>query len=112
MSNIELFNPGGGSLSNRSSRSLSRALADVHAGSAVQVARIEAAVARHESVVDGVTAIAGAAMRHVAMVSQAEQQLAQAVPMASGRLAAVADMHALAMTGIVMDAARALGRMA
>jgi hypothetical protein len=44
MSNIEVFNGVGSSLSPRSSRSLSRSLANVQAGSAVQIARIEAAV--------------------------------------------------------------------
>lgn len=115
MSNLELWKAASGSLSSLSrgtERALSRALADVQAGNAVQIARIDAAAQRHEAVADGVTAVTGRALQHVAMVSQAEQQLAQTVPHASGRLAAIADAHALAMQATVIDAARALGRLA
>lgn len=115
MPNLELWQPTGGSLSNLSrgtERQLSRALAHVQAGNAVQIARIDAAAQRHSAVADGVTAVTGRALQHVAMVSQAEQQLAQTVPHASGRLAAVADAHALAMQATIIDAARALGRLA
>ena len=115
MPNLELWQPTSGSLSNLSrgtERALSRALANVQAGTAVQIARIDAAAQRHEAVADGVTAVTSRALQHVAMVSQAEQQLAQTVPHASGRLAALADAHALAMQATVIDAARALGRLA
>jgi hypothetical protein len=94
------------------SRSVAKSLATIQAGSTLDVARIEAAVQRRETVTDGITALTARALQHVAMVSQAEQNLAQAVPHASGRLAAIADAHALAMTSVVMDAARALGRLA
>ena len=56
---------------------------------------------------DGITAISGRALRHVALVAH-EQQLALTTPAASGRLAAIAAAHARAMTGIVMEAARVL----
>lgn len=111
MSNIELFNPAGGVLAGRQTKALARSLANIQHGSALQVARIEAAVQGREAVADGVTAVTARAMQHVAVVSQAEQSMAQTVPHASGRLAAVADAHALAMTAIVMDTARALGRL-
>lgn len=99
-------------LSTRSSRDLGRALSQVQASTAVDVARIDAAAQRHEAVADGVTSVTARAMQHVAVVAQAEQQMVLATPAASGRLAALADAHALAMTGIVMDTARALGRLA
>ncbi|ACV80904.1 hypothetical protein Namu_4625 [Nakamurella multipartita DSM 44233] len=89
-----------------------RAVANVQAGTVVQIARIDAAAQRHGAVADGVTAVTGRALQHVAMISQAEQQLAQTVPHASGRLSAIADAHALAMQATVIDAARALGRLA
>ena len=114
MPNLELWQPGGGlaGLSHGIERQLSRALANVQAGTAVQIARIDAAVQRQEAVADGITAVTDRALQHVAMVSQAEQQLSQTVPHASGRLAAIADAHALAMQATVIDAARALGRLA
>lgn len=114
MPNLELWRPGASitGLSRGTERQLSRALANVQARTAVDLARIESAAQRHEAVVDGVTAVTGRALQHVAMVSQAEQQLAQTVPHASGRLAAIADAHALAMQATVMDTARALGRLA
>lgn len=99
-------------ISPRVAKALGRELSHMHAGTAVDLARIDAAVQRREAVADGVTATAARAMQHVALVSQAEQQLALTIPHASGRLAAVADAHALAMTAIVMDTARALGRLA
>ena len=101
----------GAGLSPRVARVLGRDLATIQAGLAVDVARIDAAVQRRETVTEGITAITGRALQHVALVSQAEQQLAMTTPAASGRLAAVADAHALAMTGIVMETARALGRL-
>lgn len=115
MPNVELWQPTSGSLNGLSrgtERQLARALANVQAGTAVQIARIDAAAQRHEAVVDGVTAVTGRALQHAAMVSQAEQQLAQTVPHASGRLAAIGDAHALAMQATVIDVARALGRLA
>lgn len=115
MSNLEVWqsaSSGLAGLSRGTERKLSRALANVQASTAVQVARIGAAAQRHEAVADGLTAVTGRALQHVAMVSQAEQQLAQTVPHASGRLAAIADAHALAMQATVIDAARALGRLA
>lgn len=93
-------------------RRLGRELSRVQAGTAIDVARIDAAVQRREAVVDGVTTVAARAMQHVSVVAQAEQQMAMTTPSASGRLAAIADAHALAMTGIVMDTERALRRLA
>ncbi|WP_460827934.1 hypothetical protein, partial [Nostocoides australiense] len=60
--------------------------------------------------VDGVSAVAAKAMQDVALLSQMEQSLAQAVPHASGRLATVADLAAISIAGVVADAARRIGR--
>ena len=98
-------------VSPRIARVLGRELSAIQASTAVDLARIEAAVQRRETATDGITAIAARAMQHVALVSQSEQSLALIVPQASGRLAAVADAHALAMAAVVMDTARALGRL-
>lgn len=115
MSNLDLWESTAGSLtglSRASERALSRTLAGVQVSSAVQVARIETAAQRHAAVADGVTAVTGKTLQHVALVSQAEQQLAMTVPHASGRLAAIADAHALALQATVIDAAQALRRLA
>lgn len=93
-------------------RQAGRELGRINAGTSLSVARIDAAAQRREAVADGVTAVTARALQAVAAVSQAEQQLALTVPHASGRLAAIADAHALAMTAIVMDAGRSLGRLA
>ncbi len=98
-------------VSPRLARSLGYELSTVRARSSLDLARIEAAVASREALTDGVTSITARAMQHTAVVGQAEMSLALAVPQASGRLAALADSHAIAMTGIVMDTARALGRL-
>lgn len=112
MSSIEHYSSAAGMLPTRAERSLARSLASVRGTTTVQIARIDAAAQRHEAVVDGLTSVTARALQHAALVSQAEQSLAQSVPHASGRLAAIADVHALAMQATVMDAARALGRLA
>ncbi len=96
----------------RLARALAHQLGVVQASSMVDLARIDAAVQRHAAAADGVTAVAGRAMQEVALVSQSEQSLALTVPHASGRLAAIADAHALLLTGIVVNTARALERLA
>ena len=55
---------------------------------------------------DGIATIGATAMRNVAMVSQLEQQLAQAVPLATSRLQAIGDMTAFAMADAVSSSAR------
>jgi hypothetical protein len=47
---------------------------------------------------DAINYVGWRALQNVALLSQMEQQLAQAVTLASGRLAAIADMTALAMS--------------
>jgi hypothetical protein len=74
----------------------------------VAVAHVAAAVAVETAALDGLDIIAQRAMQGVALVTQVEQQLAQAVPLATSRLQALGDMHALASAGIVSDARRRL----
>lgn len=111
MSDIQLPIHAGSALTPRTARVAGRMLANIQVGAMVDLARIDAAVQRREAATDGITAVTARAMQHVALVSQSEQSLALTVPNASGRLAAVADAHALAMTAVVMDTARALGRL-
>lgn len=112
MSNIEVFGSAPSGLPARTSRALARQLAGIQASSAVQIARIEAAVQRHDTVMDGVTALTGRAQQHVVLVSGSEQQFALSCPTSSGRLALLGDQHALAMVAITMEARQALQRLA
>ena len=56
------------------------------------------------------TAVTGAAMGNVVRVAQAQRQLEQLAPEASGRLALLADDHALTMADVCADHRRALRR--
>jgi len=89
MSTIEPYQ--GGSLERRHSRAVAR----VDAGSELRLARVEAEAEVQAATVDAMSYVGRRAMQDVALVSQLEQQLALAVPMASGRLAAIADVTAL-----------------
>lgn len=100
MSNLERYT--GGALPSRANRSIRRIETNTSIESAVINARAEIEMVK----LDNVAAVAGQAMRDVALVSQLEQSLAQSVPHASGRLAAIADMAALSMSDVVANAAR------
>lgn len=89
---------------------VSRGLARLEDHSLLGRAEIETAASLQAAKADALGAVAGRAMQDVALLSQMEQQLAQTVPLASGRLAAIADAAALSMTGIVADTACRLRR--
>ena len=111
MSDIQLPTQAGVALTPRTARVAGRVLGNIQVGAIIDLARIDAAVQRRETATDGTTAITARAMQHVALIAQSEQSLGLTVPGASGRLAAVADAHALAMTAIVIDTAHALKRL-
>ena len=102
-SSIQPYNP---ISAGRVSRALSRVSSDTTISTAVIQAKAEVEAAK----VDGVSAVAAEAMQDVALLSQVEQSLAQAVPHASGRLATIADLAAISIAGVVADAARRIGR--
>ncbi len=85
------------------SRRVARDLARLDDQAQLTGAQIEAAAEIQARKADAVGAVAGRALQDVALLSQMEQQLAQTVPLASGRLAAIADTAALAMTQIVSE---------
>lgn len=66
-------------------------------------AQIETAVGLQAIKADAIGAVAGRALQDIALLSQMEQALAQTVPLASGRLVAIADTAALAMTQVVSE---------
>ena len=73
-----------------------REIARVVNRSELAVIKTDAAAHEADARLDAIDHIAGRAMQGVAMVSQLEQQLAQTVPIATSRLQAVGDIHALA----------------
>jgi hypothetical protein len=112
MSNIQPYSPSGGlsTFSSRNSRTVGRELSRIGAVSSMQLARVEAAAELQAATIDAVAFVGRKALQDVAMLSQIETQLAQAVPHASGRLAAIADLTAIAMSEVVADTARSLRR--
>lgn len=76
----------------RQSREISR----ITQGAELAVIRTAAQAHVETAKLDAIDHIAGRGMQGVAMVSQLEQQLSGLVPMATTRLQAIGDMHALA----------------
>ncbi len=97
---------GGGLVPSRTSRAVAR----INSGADIGAAGINARAELEMVKLDGIAAVTAQAMHKVAMVSQLEQTLAQSVPHASGRLAALGDICALAMGDVVASAARRIGR--
>lgn len=90
----------------RTTRTLTRLSNETTIAIAVTQAKAELESAK----IDGVAAVAAKAMQDVALLSQVEQSLAQTVPHASGRLATIADLAALAIADVTASAARRIGR--
>lgn len=86
-----------------------RQLARVREATALEVAHTTALADIETAKLEGLQQIAGRAMHGVALVSQLEQQLAQVVPLATSRLQAIGDIHALATAEVVSNAPRRLG---
>jgi hypothetical protein len=104
MSNVQPY--GGLVPATRANRVLAKLSTDTTLATAITQAKAEVEAAK----IDGVASVACKAMQDVALLSQMESALAQAVPHASGRLATVADLAALSVAGVVADAARRIGR--
>jgi hypothetical protein len=92
------------------SRQVERSLARLQAGAVVQVAQVDSRATVQAAQVDAVAAVAQRALQNVAFVTQVEQQLAQAVPLAASRLQAIGDLGTLAMSQVVTDTATQLRR--
>jgi len=101
VSQIQPYRPRGIS---RASRELNRISDTVDVEVAATVAKTEVECSN----LDGLQAISTRAMQGVAMVTQLEQQLSTAVPLAASRLQAIGDMHALASADVVASAPRRL----
>lgn len=94
----------------RLARQTGHALAQIEAGTTVGVARIEAAAELQAMKASAVAHVGRRGMQEIALLSQVETQLAQAVPHASGRLASIADLTAVAVSEVVLESARRIGR--
>ncbi len=87
-----------------------RALGRLSTETTIAIAFTQAKAEIEAAKVDGVSAVAAKALQDVALLSQMEQSLAQAVPHASGRLSTVADLAAIAIADLVANASRRIGR--
>lgn len=105
MSQIQPYSPGASSSPfSRQSRDIAR----IVSRSELAVVRTAAAAHEEDTRLDAIDHIAGRALQGVAMVSQLEQQLAQSVPIATTRLQAIGDMHALTVASEVTSFPRRL----
>lgn len=87
---------------------VSRELARLSDQTDVALARLAAGAEVEGGKLDALDYLSGRAMQGVALVSQLEQQLSTAVPIAHSRLQAIGDMHALASAEVVASAPRRL----
>lgn len=94
----------------RQGRALSRQIGALEQSKAVNLARIEVQAELEAAKVHAVGYVGQQAMQAITMVSQLEQQLGQACPLAVTRLQGIADMTALSVAQVVADSARKIGR--
>ncbi len=92
----------------RQARQFTRSLGNLDAQSRLEAARIRAAADIQALRADAITYVAKRGLRDVALLTQIEQQLCLVVPMASGRLAAIADTAAISIAEVVSDTAQRL----
>lgn len=93
-----------GSSFSRTGRALSRLAGEAEIGSSLINYKADLA----ETGQAGLDRVARRGMFGVAEISQTEAQLAQLVPLATSRLQAIGDAHALGTVAIVMDFAKSL----
>ena len=94
----------------RDARRAGRAISRYQADSRVTIAVIDVLTDETIAKTDSTTAVTGQAMANVVRVAQAQQSLEQLAPAASGRLAMLADDHALGMAELAADYRRKLRR--
>lgn len=93
----------GTNLTVRDSKRTNRAISRHQAGGQVRVAAVDAETDVAMAKVEGLTMVTANAMSAVARLAQAQTQLEQQVPEASGRLAYVADTHLLCVGDMLRD---------
>jgi hypothetical protein len=111
MSTLDRYtNRSGLALHPSDARRVGRGLSRLEGQTALDVARVDAVAEVQAARAEAVAQVGGRAMQAVAIVTQLEQQLATAVPLAASRLQAIGDMTALATADVVADAAWKLKR--
>ena len=105
---LSLFDPNAGAFrdARRASRAISRYSAAGHVRTVTVDLESDVAVAK----VDAITSTTGQAMSAVVRVAQAQKQLEQLASETSGRLAFLADAHAMAVSDLLADLRRELRR--
>jgi hypothetical protein len=98
--------PGDGLVATRGGRAASRFEQRTYVQTRMALAQIEQAADLQAARVEAVAYVGKQGMQAVAFVSQVEQQLAQLVPLATGRLQALADITALSVAEVVGDTVR------
>lgn len=106
----ELAPLGSGGVLSRDGRRVGRAIGRgrLHGELRIAAADVDTDIAIAK--VEDLTMATGTAMQAVVRVAQAQKQLEQLAPDASGRLAFIADAHALAMNDALADLRRELRR--
>lgn len=94
----------------RDARRTGRAVSRYQAHGQVRIAQTDVDTDVAIAKGDSYTAATGAAMGNVIRVAQAQRQLEQLAPEASGRLAMLADEHALTMADNLAELRRSLRR--
>lgn len=100
----------GSAVARRQDRALARQLAGMDRSTSYSLARLEHQAQVEAAKAHAVGYVGQQAMQAITMVSQLEGQLGQACPLAVTRLQGIADMTALAISQVVADSARRLGR--
>jgi hypothetical protein len=108
MSNIEQYR--GASVSRSFTRQVGRGLARIDGITSLDVARVQSREDIQNAQVEAMASVTQRGLQGVAFISQVEQQLGQTVPMAVGRLQAIADIGALGISQVIMDTANKLRR--
>jgi len=101
MTNIEPYKATG--LTTRDDRRTNRAISRHNAGGQIRVAAVDAETDVAMAKVEGLTMVTADAMSAVARLAQAQTQLEQQVPEASGRLAYIAETHLLCVGDMLRD---------
>ena len=91
-------------------RRAGRAVSRYQTGGQLRTAQVDVDTDVAIGKAEAVTAVTGAAMANVVRVAQAQRHLEQLAPEASGRLALLADDHALTMADVCTDHRRAVRR--
>jgi hypothetical protein len=101
----------GGSAMSRATRSAARTVSRHNADGQVRSNRVDVETDVSLAKIDCQTALTGQAMTAITRVALAQKHLEMQVPEASGRLALIADDHALACVETIGDHRRALRRL-